>query len=380
MAERKEILSPVRQKALALALGWSAAELVGRYRHRIHPRNPSAQKVLEGRDLPRLSYSSRALASNNALFWLMAQRLIVLADELGLDDLEDREKPDSIDARIRRFPAEIRKYVADPDSTEALQPENFYQLLEDWTQLARLELGVRSQAMRATFDFGGDLADLYWFLPVPQRHNLGEWAGAWLKMTRYRVPAVLNRLEEVKRDLPPYVGVALKDGLKAWQGVRPAWLEEEFELDQARQLATRFGEQAQIWADILKGERVPEDYLRRQDRMWIQFMTALSFGGVLLGILLGFSTGAVGGMQFVALVLLPLVRGLFRQVPTLAEWLGLPSLSEWLTIGGLAATAIGLLGSAGVWLFRQLGSIYRWLHQRWLPIYLEGRTVVRWRE
>lgn len=378
MAEDKETISPIRQKTLALSLGWSAAELVGRYRYGVHPRNPAAQKVVESRDLPRLSYSKRTLASNNALFWLVAQRLIVFADELGLDDLEERERPDSIDARIRRFPAEIRKYIADPTSTEALQPDTFYQLLEDWTQLARLELGVRSQALRELFDFAGDLADLYWALPVPQRFKLEEWAEVWRATTQYRVPGVLDRLEEVKKHLPLYVGGALEEGLKAWQGVRPAWLEGEFELEQARQLAARFGEQALVWGDIMQGERVPEDYLLRRDRAWIQFITALSFGGVLLSILLGFSLGAVGIIQFVTQVALPFVEGLFPGVLTPADLLGIPSLSEWVTIGGLAATTIGFLGSASVWLFRQLGSIYRWLHERWVPIFLEGRTVVRW--
>ena len=98
--------------------------------------------------MPRLSYSSRALRSNNDLFWLLAQRLIVLSDELGLDDLEGEEKEGSVDARIRALPAEIRKYIADPSSTSALDPEGFYQLLEDWTQLIRLELGVRARALR----------------------------------------------------------------------------------------------------------------------------------------------------------------------------------------------------------------------------------------
>jgi hypothetical protein len=378
MAETKEPLSPTRQKALVLALGWSAAELMGRYRHGIHPRNPAAEKTLESRDLPRLSYGKQPLASNNALFWLVAQRLIVLADELGLDDLEDREEPDSIDSRIRRFPTEIRDYIAEPESTDALEPENLYQLLEDWTQLARLELGVRSQALREIFDFAGDLADLYWALPVPQRYELEEWADAWRKTTQYRIRGILGRLEEVKKHLPLYVGTALEDGLKAWQVVRPAWLEGEFELEQARQLAARFGEQTQVWGNILQGERGPEDYLLRRDRGLIQLSTALSFGGALLGILLGFSLGVVGVIQFVTQVVLPFVQGLFPGMLTLADLLGIPSLSEWVTIGGLAATTIGFLGSASVWLFRQLGSIYRWLLERWVPLFLEGRTVVRW--
>jgi len=107
-------LSLSKQLPLALGLGWSAGELVGRYRHGIHPRNPAAGKAGQGWALPRLSYSSRALRSNNDLFWLLAQRLIVLSDELGLDDLEDKEKEGSVDARIRALPAEIRKYIWGP--------------------------------------------------------------------------------------------------------------------------------------------------------------------------------------------------------------------------------------------------------------------------
>ena len=171
-----------RELVLALALGWAAAELVGRYRHGIHPRNPAAAKAWEGRQVPRLSYSSRALRSNNDLFWLLAQRMLVLSEGLGLDDLEGKDVEGSVDQRLRALPGEIRKYIEDPASTEALEPEVFYRLLDDWTQVARLELGVRSRALRDAFAFAGELADVYWALPVPQRHNLPDWARAWNKM------------------------------------------------------------------------------------------------------------------------------------------------------------------------------------------------------
>lgn len=163
-----------RELALALALGWAAAELVGRYRHGIHPRNPAAAKAREGRQIPRLSCSRRALRSNNDLFWLLAQRMLVLSEELRLDDLEGKDVEGSVDRRLRALPGEIRKYIDDPTSTRALEAAAFYQLLEDWTQLARPEPGVWSRALRDAFSFAGDLADVYWALPVPQRHNLPD--------------------------------------------------------------------------------------------------------------------------------------------------------------------------------------------------------------
>lgn len=155
--------------ALALALGWAAAELVGRYRHGIHPRNPAAAKGWEGRQVPRLSYSSRALRSNNDLFWLLAQRMLVLSEELGLDDLEGKD------------------------------------------------------------------------------------------------------------------------------------------------------------------------------------------------------------------VVVPFVRGLFLKVPDVTEWVKAPSVSDWLTIGGLVAAGGGLLVSAGVWLFRRLGDIYRWLRDEFTDLLVRRRTVIPWR-
>jgi hypothetical protein len=181
----------------------------------------------------------------------------------------------------------------------------------------------------------------------------------------------------VKKHLPPDVGVALEE-VKAWQGVRPAWLEGEFQPEQARQLAARFAEQARVWGDIMQGERLPEDHLLRRDKVRIQVITAFSFGGVLFSILLGFSLGGIWVIQVVTQVILPFVEGLFPGVLTLADVLGIPSLSEWITIGGLPATIIGFLGSASVWLFRQLGSICYWLRERWVPIFLEGRTVMCW--
>lgn len=366
-----------KQLAIALGLGWSAGELVGRYRHGIHPRNPEARKSWQGRALPRLTYSSRALRSNNDLFWLLAQRLIVLSGKLGLDNLEDKEKEGSVDARVRVLPAEIRKYIIDPSSTTALEPEGFYQLLEDWTQLIRLELGVRAQALREAFSFAGELADLYWDLPVPQRHNLPAWADAWQKVL-YKVPRVLEALSRIKASLPPYAFVALEHSLKRWRKVRPAWLEAEFSLEQARALSGRFGEQAKVWGDILQGEKIPQDYLERGDVLWVGVLSTSAFALVLLIILLAFSALLAGVFDLVVWVVIPWVRQLLPSVPEPSKLVKTPSVSDWLTLGGLFAAAAGLLVSTGVWLFRRLGDIYRWLRSRFIPFFVRRRTVVRW--
>lgn len=331
-----------------------------------------------GRDgIARLSYSSRALRSNNDLFWLLAQRLIVLSDELGLDDLEGKEKEGSVDVRIRTLPAEIRKYIADPGSTSALDPEGFYQLLEDWTQLIRLELGVRAQALREAFSFAGELADLYWTLPVPQRHNLQAWADTWRKML-YKVPRVLEALGRVKGSLPPYAFVALEHSLKQWRKVRPTWLEAEFSLEQARALGDRFGEQARVWGDILQGEKTPQDYLGRGDTLWVGILSALAFALILLLILLAFSALVAWTFDLVVWVVIPWVRELLPSVPEPSKLVETPSVSDWLTIGGLLSAAAGLLISAGVWFFRRLGDIYRWLRSQLIPLFVWRRTLVAW--
>jgi len=371
--------SSAREAALALGLGWSAAEMVGRYRHGIHPRNPAACKSWEGRNIPRLSYSSRTLSSNNDLFWLAAQRLIVLADKLGLDDLEGKGKAGSIDTRIRGLPGEIRKYIADPTSTSALEPESFYRLLEDWTQLARLELGVRSQALREAFSFSGDLADLYWALPVPQRHNLPRWAASWRKML-YKIPRVIAGLERVEPSLPPYAFAAIKNSLEKWQKAHPSWLRDaDFTLEQARRLSEKLGEQARIWGDILKGERLPEDYLQPNDRLWIGVLVTIAFITILSLILLAFSVMAVGAFQAILWVVVPFLRSFFPGLPPSA-FMTTPSLGEWLALGSIMATAVGFLVSTGVWFFRQLGSIYRWLRDVFTPSFVCRRTLVPWEQ
>lgn len=379
MAENKAttVTAPSsRELALALALGWAAAELVGRYRHGIHPRNPATARTWEGRRVPRLSYSRRALRSNNALFWLLAQRMLVLSEQLGLDDLEGRDVEGSVDRRLRALPGEIRKYIDDPTSTGALQPEVFYQLLEDWTQLARLELGVRSRALRDAFSFAGDLADVYWALPVPQRHNLPDWAGAWRRML-YRLSGVLKSAERIKASLPPHVYSILRHSLKAWQKARPAWLAGEVTFEQAREVSGLLGEQAAIWGDILQGEQLPEDYLRPWDWRTIGVLSLSAFGLILALILLAFFAVVVGGVELVIWVVVPFVRAFFPQVPDVSVWVKTPSVSDWLAIGGLVAAGGGLLVSAGVWLFRRLGDIYRWLRDGFTDLLVRRRTVIR---
>ena len=365
--------------ALALALGWAAAELVGRYRHGIHPRNPAAARAWEGRQVPRLSYSRRVLRSNNDLFWLLAQRMLVLSQELGLADLEGKDVEGSVDRRLRALPGEIRKYVDDPAYTTALEPAAFYRLLDDWTQLARLELGVRSRALRDAFSFAGDLADIYWALPVPQRYNLPDWAGAWSKML-YKLTGVVRGLERVRASLPPHVYGALRRSLEAWREARPAWLTEEVTFGPAREISGRLGEQTTLWGDILMGERLPEGNLRPRDQRAIGVLSLSAFVFVLLLILLAFSAVVVGGVELVIWVVAPFVRGLFLKVPDVSEWVKTPSVSDWLAIGGLAAAGGGLLVSAGVWLFRRLGDIYRWLRDGFTDLWVRRRTVIPWRQ
>lgn len=372
-----QVLTEPGQLALVLALGWSAAELIGRYRHGIHPRNPAARKRWEGRVVPRLSYSSRALQSNNALFWLSTQRLIVLSDQLGLDDLEGKDKPDSIDARIRALPGEIRKYINDPNSTTALEPEAFYQLLEDWTRLVRLELAVRSWAMREVFSFSGDLADLYWALPVPDWPNLNQWPEDWRKVL-YKVGDALENLDKVKSFLPPYTFEALQENLHHWQRVNPVWLQNEFTLEQARDLCDRLGEQAGVWGAMLQREQRPEDYLRRADWLWVGILSVASFGAVLVAVLLGFAAVVVGLSWLTISVLVPVMRPLLPGQPDPSKLVETPSVSDWLAVGGLLAAVVTFSISVARWLFHRSGDVYRWLRGRFISFFVRRRTVVRW--
>ena len=78
-------------------------------------------------------------------------------------------------------------------------------------------------------------------------------------------------------------------------------------------------------------------------------------------------------------VVVPFVRGFFPQVPDVSVWVKTPSVSDWLAVGGLVAAGGGLLVSAGVWLFRRLGAIYRWLWDGFTGLLVRRRTVVPWR-
>ena len=126
-------------------------------------------------------------------------------------------------------------------------------------------------------------------------------------------------------------------------------------------------------------ERLPEDYLRPRDRWVIGVLSLSAFVLILLLILLAFSGVVVGGVELVIWVVVPFVRGLFPQVPEVSEWVKTPSVSDWLAIGGLVAAGGGLLVSAGVWLFRRLGDIYRWLWDGFTDLFVRRRTVIAWR-
>ena len=74
----------------------------------------------------------------------------------------------------------------------------------------------------------------------------------------------------------------------------------------------------------------------------------------------------------------PFVERFFLGMPRLAGRVGSPLVGRWVTIGGPVDTIIGLLGSVGAWLCRQLGSIQRRLLESWLPLLLEEWTLVWW--
>lgn len=367
---------PTRQLILTWALGWSAAELVGRYRLGIHPSNPAARRSWKGRNLPRLSYSRRrALTSNNALAWLLAQRLIVLSRELGLENLEEGGRGKSVDARLRALPGEIQRFVERKGPLP--DPETFYQLLQDWAQLARLSLGARSIKLQEVFSFSGDLADLFWALPVPQRHNLERWAESWRK-TLYKLPETLGGLRRVRGSLPRFAFEAIEQGLKAWQKARPLWLEGEFTLDQARTLSKRFMDQARLWGDILQGERTPRDYLSPADERWVVTLTVASFTVALVFLFLIGIGAVVVGLEVILRAVIPFVRTLFLQPPPLSGLVKTPSLGDWLAAGGALVAAGGVLWSAGKGFYLRLSSLYRWLQGQLVLFFVRRRTVVAW--
>jgi len=78
-------------------------------------------------------------------------------------------------------------------------------------------------------------------------------------------------------------------------------------------------------------------------------------------------------------VVVPFVQGFFPQVPDVSVWVKAPSVSDWLAIGGLVAVGGGLLVSAGVWLFRRLEAIYRWLRDGFTDLLVRRRAVIPWR-
>ena len=186
-------------------------------------------------------------------------------------------------------------------------------------------------------------------------------------------------MERVKASLPPHVYGALRRSLETWREARPAWLAEKVTFERAREISGLLGEQASIWGDILQGERLPEDYLRPRDRRAIGVLSLSAFVLTFLLILLAFSAAVVGGVELVIWVVVPVVRGLFPQAPDVSEWVKTPSVSDWLAIGGLVAAGGGLLVSAGVWLFRQLGDVYRWLRDGFTDLLVRRRTVIPWR-
>ena len=197
-----------RQVQQALSLGWTLAEILGRWRRGITP--PRKAKASD-----RLSFSSHEVLPGDEL-GMAAQRALVLAQGLKLAVPQPSEDSE---VTLASLPDLVYAYMADPKAHPLPGVQTVRPVLEAWSRSAWIALAARSQTLATAFSLGGSLADTYWYMWPPgraARHKV-RVKETWRDLlSRQRMGKLIGQLRTLEESLPPDVVPALVHSLDRW--------------------------------------------------------------------------------------------------------------------------------------------------------------------
>jgi hypothetical protein len=405
-----------RQVQQALSLGWTLAEVLGRWRQGITP--PRKTKAHD-----RLSFSSHEILAGDAL-GMAAQRALVLAQSLKLEVPQPSEGSEVTPASV---PDMVYGYMADPKSHPLPDVKVVRAALESWGRSAWIALAARSQILAAAFSLGGSLADTYWYMWPPGRatkHKVRVKETWRYLLSRQRMGRLRSRLCSLEEYLPPDVVSALIHSLGRWGiaaelergrdgrlGIsygllfalrRFSWarrLRYKLKLrkfgsysgmvvdlsdDEEQSLHENLARQAEIWGNLVRGDCQPASYLTPSDWEWINWLSRIVYAALIL----------FGGTLGVAVVsaLLPLLNGLALGVSSAAsralpkiiekEAVKIPldpkELSGWFSVIATLSTFVVFVSSVMARSFRALTDVYDRVRAWFARRRIQARTTIPW--
>jgi hypothetical protein len=418
MQQSSEAGDQAREVQQAFSLGWTLAEILGRWRQGITP-----PRTIKAHD--RLSFSSHEVLPGDAL-GMAAQRALVLAQSLNLEVPQPSE---DAEVTLASLPGLVYAYMADPKGHPLPDVKIVRPVLEDWSRSAWIALAARSHNLATAFSLGSSLADTYWYMWPPGRvtkHKVRAKETWQYLLSRQRTGRLRSRLHTIEESIPADVVSALSHSLGRW-GIaaelergrggrlrisyrllfalrRFSWarrLRYRLKLrkfgshsgmvvalseDEEQAFHRKLARQAEIWGDLARGDRQPEGYLSPSDWEWINWLSRIVYAAAIL----------LGGVLGVAVVsaLLPLLNGLAlgvssatsRALPQVIEKevINIPldpkELSAWFSVIATLSTFVVFVSSVVARSFRTLMGVYdrarAWFAQRRIRV----RTTIPWHE
>ncbi|MCR4405501.1 MAG: heme biosynthesis HemY N-terminal domain-containing protein [Anaerolineae bacterium] len=406
----------VQEVQQALSLGWILAEILGRWRQGIQP--PRKTKAYD-----RLSFSSHEVLPGDALN-MAAQRVLLLARNLQLTVPQPSA---ASEVTIASLPDLIDAYMTDPQVHPLPDVETVRSMLEDWGRSVWIALAARSQDLATAFSLGGSLADTYWYMWPPGRttKRVVRVKETWRDLlARQRTEELISRLRTIEKFLPPNVASALMHSLDRWgiaaelERGRDGRLRVSYRLlfawrrfswarqlryrlklrkfgslsgmvislseDEERALYRNLTRQAEIWGDLVRGDRQPENYLRPSDWEWINWLSRITYAvAILLGGVLGVVTMSVllpslnnlaFGVSTATTRALPQITG----KGTVAIHLDPKELSAWFSVIATLSTFLVFVGGVVARFFRTLVGIYDRVRAWFARRRIQARTTITW--
>ena len=395
-----------QQVQTAIRFGWALAEVYGQIRKGLTLRMPRERS--DETDVPRLSFSDRELSVGERL-WLSAQRLIDLAEALKTDE-DSKQQGEAAPEFVTSLPDRIKQYIANPKQNPLPGIREVYTAFEEWSAQWWIRLGVESELLALTLTFGGGLADTYWHMRPPRRFGQDKSSDSWHELlVEPRMTEMVRRVRRLQPYLPPDLGLALRHSLREWgialdleqsaSGARIAypvlfrlrmfrwahrgrtWLmrrrwkgkhgAERFAAltaEDEEKLVGNLRRQAKVWADLIHGARLPDEYLLPAD--W----RAVSWIALVVVALGSLALTAMG-----TLVLVLVFRLLLAVYVALSPQIAAPTeFSDQLTlVSTLAAAGLFVVTQAA----RAVRAVLAWHERvrRWLTARkIEQRTLVAW--